>query len=488
MFRLRVLFFSLLVALNLFSQSKNAIRAVWLTTAYGLDWPHKGAALSRDEMDAMLDSFYELNINTVMFQCRIRGDVVYKSDIEPQNSIFRDFDYDVLDYVIKGCHRRGMECHAWMVCIPVGTDRTVRSNGNMSVVRKKKNIVQKSAGQWYMNPANPVTAAYIAGLASEITRKYDIDGIHLDYIRYPDNYRDFPSRKWASAKNASQQRRNNITAIVKKVSEEVRKIKGDVEISCATIGKYADTRRFSSFGWNAYESLGQDVGTWLEKGYVDVVYPMLYFSDANFYPFVADWKERFGTERIVPVLGIYKLDAVEGDWPLGEIERQINFCRNLGIENIGFYRAGYLMENTKGISFILKNKYMWNRVHRPSVVSVSHPEFSVGKPSGVKAALSGKCLSLEWSRPADVCGEVSYIIYGSDTFPVDTSNPDNIIDIDVKDCRYSYLPVYSSDEFRYFAVSAMDAAGNESEPVYISMPDRRPRYIDFVESGAYLFR
>lgn len=71
---------------------------------------------------------------------------------------------------------------------------------------------------------------------------------------------------------------------------------------------------------------------------------------------------------------------------------------------------------------------------------------------------------------------------------MDTSNPGNIIDIDVKDCRYSYLPVYSSDEFRYFAVSAMDAAGNESEPVYISMPDRRPRYIDFVESGAYLFR
>lgn len=472
----------------MFPQAKNAIRAVWLTTAYGLDWPHGRAEQSRAEMDRMLDSFAELNINTVMFQCRIRGDVVYKSSIEPVNRIFRDFDYDPLRYVADACHKRGMQCHAWIVCIPVGTDNLVRSHGNASVVRKNRNIVLKSAGQWYMDPASQETANHIAAVASEIVRKYDVDGIHLDYIRYPDNYRSFPTSKWANSRNAARLRRDNITNIVRKVSEEVRNADCNVEVSCATIGKYNDTGRYSSFGWNAYESLGQDVATWLENGYVDVVYPMFYFRDNDFYPFLADWKERFGTERVVPVLGVYKLDVSEGDWQLGEVERQINFCRSLGFGNIGFYRAGYLTENTKGIFSTLKNQYMYSEVFRPRVLSGKKQETHVGKPVGVSAGLSSGCLTLKWSEPEGGNGKITYIIYGSDSLPVDTSNPDNIIDIGIEECIYRYIPVYQSEEFRYFAVSAIDESGNESEPVYISMPDRRPKYLDFVNSGEYLFR
>ncbi|HJD52117.1 MAG TPA: family 10 glycosylhydrolase, partial [Candidatus Avibacteroides avistercoris] len=66
------------------AQPKRQVRAVWLTTAYGLDWPQSPAG-QKAQLDKILDTLSDLNVNVVMFQCRIRGDVVYRSAYEPLN-------------------------------------------------------------------------------------------------------------------------------------------------------------------------------------------------------------------------------------------------------------------------------------------------------------------------------------------------------------------------------------------------------------------
>lgn len=479
-------FFFLIFAFKAYSVPKNGIRAVWLTTAYGLDWPKTGAAGSKEEMDKILDSLAALDINTVMFQCRIRGDVAYRSGIEPMNRIFSGFDYDPLRYVVSACHKRGMECHAWIVCIPIGNDRNAKGYGDKSILRRHRNLLLKHKGQWYMNPSAKGTSAYISSIAGEIVSNYDVDGIHLDYIRYPDDYRNFPSRRWAMSPDASSERRRLITSIVASVSETVRRIKPDVIVSCATIGKYDDTYGYSSKGWNAYESLGQDVSEWFDKGYVDVIYPMAYFRDNDFYPFIADWKDRFGTEKVVPGIGVYKLDACEGNWSLGDLCRQLGFCRFLGYKNIGFYRAEYLVNNTKGLFYLLEGHDM---LHMPSSERVTFAcDSTVGKPENVRASLSDGILYISWNRPEGMSGKVRYVIYGSDRLP-DGGEPElDLIDMDIEGCVYSYVPVYGSEHYRYFALTAVDEAGNESSPVYISMPYNKLRYKDFVDSGSYLLR
>ena len=112
---------------------KHEIRAVWLTTVYGLDWPrftanseHSRKAQQEAVCD-MLDRLQDANFNTVFFQVRLRGDVAYRSAIEPMSYVFSGKEgvspgYDPLAYVIKECHQRGMECHAWFVTFPLGTD------------------------------------------------------------------------------------------------------------------------------------------------------------------------------------------------------------------------------------------------------------------------------------------------------------------------------------------------------------------------------
>lgn len=464
----------------------NGIRAVWLTTAYGLDWPKNGVSGSKEELKDILDCLVSLDINTVMFQCRIRGDVAYRSEIEPMNRIFMDFDYDPLEYVVDECHKRGMECHAWIVCIPVGTDRNAELHGSKSLVRKKRNLLLKYKGSWYMNPAHKGTAEYISSIAEEIVSNYRVDGIHLDYIRYPDDYTGFPSGKWAMSSKAPSERRRFITDIVAKVSRIVRSKRPEVAVSCATIGKYDDTSAYSSKGWNAYDSLGQDVETWFEKGYVDAVYPMVYFRDNDFYPFVADWKDRFGTERVVPGIGLYKIDDSEGGWPMSEICRQLEYCMFLGFDNIGFYRTDYLLENTKGVFYTLRGLLPMCSGEKKELLTDKN--IAVEKPCSVTAVVSGDMLSLEWGKNVNMSDKLRYNLYGFDKFTGGTEIEMTLIDTGIRGNSYNYIPVYSWEKFNWYALTAVDESGNESNPVYISMPSNKLEHKDFIESGAYLRR
>ena len=97
-----------------------------------------------------------------------------------------------------------------------------------------------------MNPELPETADYLADLCAEVTRNYDVDGIHLDYIRYPETW---------PAKVDKAQGRAHITHIVRAVHERVKALRPWVKLSCAPIGKRDDLTRFWSHGWNAYTTV-----------------------------------------------------------------------------------------------------------------------------------------------------------------------------------------------------------------------------------------
>ena len=117
---------------SLYAQSpKHEVRAAWITTAYGLDWPHTKASSAtgirrqQEELLEILDRLKEAHFNTVLFQTRTRGDVLYPSEIEPYNEILTGRlngtpGYDPLAFAVEECHKRGMECHAWIVSIPLG--------------------------------------------------------------------------------------------------------------------------------------------------------------------------------------------------------------------------------------------------------------------------------------------------------------------------------------------------------------------------------
>ncbi|HBX21538.1 MAG TPA: hypothetical protein DEF88_13950, partial [Porphyromonadaceae bacterium] len=161
------------------------VRAVWLTTNYGLDWPHNKTDVSRQkkELIAILDNLQRHHFNTVLFQVRARGEVFYDSKIEPMSSLIVSGGYgrsafDPLAFVVEECHKRGLECHAWMVTYPLGGNKHVRNMGAKSLVRKEPALVKKYKGEWFLDPGNPRTDNYLLSLVKEIVTGYDVDGIH----------------------------------------------------------------------------------------------------------------------------------------------------------------------------------------------------------------------------------------------------------------------------------------------------------------------
>lgn len=449
---------ALAAVFTLAAQPKYEVRAVWLTTIGGIDWPHSYAGSARsierqkDELRDILDRLQRANINTVLLQTRIRATTIYPSAYEPWDGCLsgkpgKSPGYDALKFAIDECHRRGMELHAWIVAIPVG-----KWNGAGCVRLRKRHpgLVRKIGDEGYLDPEKPQTAEYLADLCAEITGNYDIDGIHLDYIRYHETWPMKVSRR---------QGRTNITNIVRAISRRVKSIKPWVKMSCSPIGKYKDLSRFSSYGWNAYERVCQDAQAWLRDGLMDELFPMMYFRGNQFYPFALDWNEHSYGRIVAPGLGIYFMSPREKDWPLADITREMLTLRHYGMGH-AFFRSKFFTDNVKGIyDFTAQsfNQYpalippmTWQSSARPSA------------PSGLSRRTQEDNVELlSWTPVDKDTTRIMYNVYSSREYPVNTDDARNLT---VVRLRKSSL-IIPHDPTRHYAVTATDRYGNESTPL-----------------------
>ena len=474
--------FSFLILFNLSAQPapKYEVRAAWITAVYGLDWPRTKATTpasiqkQKEELVEILDKLKEANFNTVLFQARTRGDVLYKSDIEPYNSILtgksgKDPGYDPLAFAVEECHKRGMECHAWMVTIPLGGRKHVASLGKQSVTRRQPKICVPYKREYFLNPGNPKTKEYLMSLVKEVVERYDVDGVHFDYLRYPERAFRFPDsydyRKYGNGRSLDQWRRDNITEILRYIYKSVKQLKPWVKVSTCPVGKYRDTSRYSSKGWNAFHVVHQDVQGWLGEGIQDQIYPMMYFRGNAFYPFALDWQEQSNGRHVVPGLGVYFLHPSEGDWSLDEIQRQINFIRNHHLAGEAHYRVKFVTDNTQNLYDILQNDFYAYPALQPPMTWAD--SIAPSAPSELKAAqISEGYTRLRWkaSTENDKQNAPTYVVYASDELPVDTQNPANIVATGIRETEYIYAPILPWTTRRHFVVTAIDRYGNESEP------------------------
>lgn len=478
--RYTILFLLLIPFLTAFAQTapKYEIRAAWLTTLGGMDWPSakavsaSGIKKQQEELCHILDELQQANFNTVLFQTRLRGDVIYPSQFEPfaeslTGTEGKNPGYDPLRFAIEECHKRGMELHAWIVAIPIGNTRQVRTLGKNALTRKHPSLCKQFNGSWYLDPGNPETDDYLANIVREIVSGYDVDGIHLDYIRYPEQGERFPDqstyRKYGKKQDLKQWRRNNITRIVRRIYTETKSLKPWVKVSSSPIGKYRDTGRYSSQGWNAYDEVYQDAQQWLREGIHDALFPMMYFRGNHFYPFALDWKENKNGRWIVPGLGIYFLHPSELDWKLDEVVRQIYFIRSIGLDGQAYFRTRFLTDNTKGIFDEIKQHFY----PLPAVVPPMTWTDSIAPstPTNPIFISPERGVHLQWTASTDNLSPVYYRVYASDTYPVDTHNPANLIEARTDSTHYTYVPEVPWQEYLYWAVTAVDRCGNESEPL-----------------------
>ena len=438
---------------------KHEVRAVWLTTIGGLDWPHNYAQSERSahkqqqELVKILDQLQKANINTVLIQTRIRATTLYPSDIEPWDGCLSGFPgkspgYDALKFAVDECHKRGMELHAWIVTIPVGK---WNGFGCKRLRTKYPQMIKKIGDEGFMNPERPETAEYLARMCREIVDRYDVDGIHLDYIRYPETW---------NAKINRTEGRSNITRIVKKIHDSIKPIKPWVKMSCSPVGKFDDLTRYWSHGWNAYTTVCQDAQGWLRTGLMDELFPMMYFKGNQFFPFAIDWKENSCGRIVAPGLGIYFLSPKEKDWPIDIIEREMYVLRSEGLGH-AYFRSKFFTDDVKGV-FTLAKDYIdtypalvppmtWASSKRPTA------------PLSLRLKHTDDCDMLEWDGAHDHSDGpyLTYNIYASEKYPVNIDDARLLV---ATKRQETSIKIPANGTTLNYAVTAIDRYGNESMP------------------------
>lgn len=449
------------------------IRAVWLTTNWNLDWPSSpniSSERQKQELSEILDKLSQANFNTILFQVRIRGDVFYDSKIESKSPFFRKKNevgsntYDPLEFVIAECHKRGLECHAWFVTFPLGTKKQVLSQGQSSIVKKQPKICLMHQGEWYLDPGNPKTTEYLLSLVNEIVINYDIDGIHLDYIRYPENTKKFPDNEsfklYGRGQNLQSWRRENINQLVEKIYTQVKEKKPWVQVSASPLGRYQNLDYFGKGTWNAYESVHQDAGKWMKDGYLDAVYPMMYYNETSFHQYVADWLKNSNGRFVTPGLGAYRLETKEGNWPLIDIISQIDSTRSVKANGQTFYRAGNILKNTKGILSSLKQNYYEYPAKLPPMIWIKN--YSPNRPIDIQVYRNDNGLvTIEWNN--DSVEDLTYTLYESSNKIFNLNDVKKIVRTRIHGTKI-YLKTNDIEEGVYYTLTASDRFHNESSP------------------------
>jgi len=468
LFKLLIIFFC--IPICFFAQvPATEVRAVWITTNWGLDWPtNRGASVEnqKKELIKILDDLKALNINTILFQARAQGRVFYKSDIEARSSFFNHKDnFDPLAFAIEECHKRGMECHAWLITFPMEMAKVKYTgkgkNRKATVLEKKPDHYKLVDNRWYLDPGRPETRRHLVSLVREIVSGYDVDGVHFDYIRYPSNTQKFPDedtfKKYGNGKSLHDWRRDNINRLVTEIYDNVKDIKKWVQVSSSPLGRYKSLPHINANdGWTGYETVYQDAGYWMKNDKHDLVFPMMYHSGKYFYPFLDDWVTHSNGRTIVPGLGIYQMD--EQSWPLDEILSQMKYIREKGVRGEAYFRAGNILSNLKGIKDSIKAYYP-APAKLPPLTWLDNEAPNSPVNLRLEKDIRGN-LNISWEAP-DNNEDFTYNVYVSSTEDFSKDNPNFMLATGIRDTHYSFS--VSTGEFAfYYFVTASDRYHNES--------------------------
>jgi uncharacterized lipoprotein YddW (UPF0748 family) len=309
--KLILLLFSLIGYLQANPENEE-FRATWVIT-----WDHidrnKNTAENISHLQQIINDHKTANMNAILFQVRQSGTAYYSSAYEPWGYYagYQDPGYDPLTKAIELAHEKGMEVHAWFNVFQTSSTRpgSPAYEHPEWICRDQNGTAMSSYRS--LSPGLPAVREYTIKIAMEIVNNYDIDGLHLDYVRWNEHTNSIRQSLDAESEIAgldgmiseeilSQLTQNpsgrylydylhpysggipsgysswedwwrwSVTEFVSSLHDSIQRVKPHVRLSAAVLGKY------NWSGWQGYGTVFQDGALWFNEGYLDHLMPMHY--------------------------------------------------------------------------------------------------------------------------------------------------------------------------------------------------------------------
>jgi uncharacterized lipoprotein YddW (UPF0748 family) len=352
------------------------IRAMWLDRGTIV------AARSRQGLTRIFDQLAAAGINTVFLETVNAGYPIYPSDIAPaQNPLTRG--WDPLADAVDLAHERGMELHAWVWTFAAGNTRhnailrqpasfpgpLIAANPSWANYDNRGQMIPPGQTKPFLDPANPAVRSYLLRLFQEIVTEYDVDGLQLDYIRYP--FQDPSARRTYGYGQAARQqfqqltgvdpvnispgdrqlwqqwtdfRIDQIDAFVAETARLVRRLDDELILSVAVFPLSEHER---------LQKIQQHWEAWVQRENVDLVVTMSYAADTNrLQRLVAPYVENpdLGPALVVPSIRLL-------DLPESAMFDQIQAIRDMPVGGFALFAVANLdrtlqtiFRNTQGTS------------------------------------------------------------------------------------------------------------------------------------------
>ncbi len=293
----------------------------------------------------------QTGINIVFFETMNAGFPVYPSSLVKQNPLTTG--WDPLQVAVEEGHKLGMEVHAWVWCFAVGNRRhnpligmpdtyagpVLEEGGMMDEALRNRGggiTVDSRQNEYWLSPASLKGRELLLNIYKEIVTKYDVDGVHLDYIRYPfqsggnrmgyeatgrerfskttglnlNAMDDYTARLWIAWKTYQ------VSSFVQQTSESLKKIKPQLKISAAVFPMKRASR---------IVAIQQDWETWIDNGWVDMLSPMSYTRDSGRLQDMFEYVKSSSQKHtlIYPGVAMHRLDG-------GSLVLQLEALRECG--------------------------------------------------------------------------------------------------------------------------------------------------------------
>jgi len=342
-------------------------------------WVVRHAVTTPGRVDRVIQIATEMNANTLLAQVRGRGDAFYKSEIAPLGESMGESPegFDPLDRMIQRAHAAGLEAHAWINvylvwsagALPTSPQHVVnahpewiaqRADGTRLVEMVPAEFQEEKIEGMYLSPGIPDVKRHLRDIVREIATRYAVDGIHLDYVRYPEpmvgydratrteferqfgvdplqiEYPDSTTlavvgeghipdlrAKWI------QWKRDQVTDLVRSLRQDLNLLGRPIKLTAAVI---AD----QNAALNRYL---QDWPAWLREGIIDAAIPMAYSPST---PVVA--RQLQNAMSIPTSRQVWAGLAVYNEGSRGVTEK-IRRARLMGVDGIALFSYDTLLES-----------------------------------------------------------------------------------------------------------------------------------------------